>query len=66
MNRQTYFTVIIIFMLSVAYMNGQEAEIVAQWSFENSADETISGAEFEITGLAKFVPGVKGSAIKFD
>ena len=66
MNRQTYFTVIIIFMFSAAYMNGQEAEIVAQWSFENSADESISGSEFEITGLAKFVPGVKGSAIKFD
>ena len=31
-----------------------------------STPERISGAEFEITGLANFVPGVKGNAIKFD
>lgn len=53
-------------MFSVSYVSGQDSEIVAQWSFENSADEIISGSEFEITGLAKFVPGVKGRAIKFD
>ena len=28
--------------------------------------ETVTGTDFEIAGLARFVPGVRGSALKFD
>ena len=34
--------------------------------FELYTTEKISGVEYGITGLAKFVPGIQGTAIKFD
>lgn len=33
---------------------------------EVSTEEEVTGTDFEIIGLAKYVPGVKGSAMKFD
>jgi hypothetical protein len=36
-----------------------------RWSKYNTI-ESITNSEFRISGLAKYVPGVKGSAIKFD
>ena len=56
-------------------------DLFAWWKFNTSLEteaddeedergmsvvESVSGQEYGITGLAKFVPGVKGSAIKFD
>jgi hypothetical protein len=50
------------------------SEVMSWWDFDGPEGdsrkrnilEKITGTEYEITGLAKFVPGVKGQAIKFD
>jgi len=71
-------------ILSVAYAQPMESEILAHWNFDKmavvaddmdeeeegearswSVQELLSGNVFEITGLAKLVPGVTGNAIKF-
>ncbi|MFO7935664.1 MAG: LamG domain-containing protein [Bacteroidales bacterium] len=43
---------------------GDEAEDEEDWG--TTTWERISGLEYRVEGLATFVPGVKGSAIKFD
>ena len=56
-------------------------KLVLHWSFDDSKDinfrygrrvprvstkEAITGTNFRVNGLAKYVPGVSGSAMKFD
>jgi len=56
-------------------------KLVLHWSFDDSKDinfrygrrvprvftkEAITGTNFSVNGLAKYTPGVSGSAMKFD
>jgi hypothetical protein len=48
----------------------QQAAPVARWSFDNAAGPTVrdavSGTEDNVGGFYKYVPGVSGSALRFD
>ena len=73
MNRILKF-VFSAFLLFLYYAIAQQNDnVICWWKFDDSeknlkagTEEFVSGAEFNIVGLAKYVPGVKGSAIKFD
>jgi hypothetical protein len=67
-----YLIVVFIFTFSFSIAQ-QNDNVICWWKFDDSeknlkagTEEFVSGAEFNIVGLAKYVPGVKGSAIKFD
>jgi len=61
---------IVTFSFSLAQQNDN---VICWWKFDDSeknlkagTEEFVSGAKFNIVGLANYVPGVKGTAIKFD
>jgi hypothetical protein len=74
-------SVIIILLCLLVYNQNQFSQIKYQWSFNENQNiemnygerwdryytkESKTNTDFRIRGLAKYVPGVKGSAIKFD
>jgi hypothetical protein len=67
-----YLMIVFIFTFSFSIAQRND-DIICWWKFDDSGinleegtEEFISGSKFNIAGLAKYVPGVKGSAIKFD
>ena len=74
-------SIIIILLSALIYSQNNFAQIKYQWNFNENQNiemnygerwdryytkESITNTDFRIRGLAKYVPGVKGSAIKFD
>jgi len=72
---------IIILLCLLIYNQNQFSQIKYHWSFNENQNiemnygetwysyytkESVTNTDFQIRGLAKYVPGVKGSAIKFD
>ncbi len=76
MKRTITFIVLMVLMATTSI-----AQVKYHWKFDEdqnidmsygedwddySTQETVSGSDYTIHGLAKYVPGVKGSALKFD
>jgi len=70
-----------LFVLVIFLTSQSLSQVFYHWQFDENhdiemkygkrwgkfyANETVTNSEFKIKGLAKYVPGVKGSAIKFD
>jgi hypothetical protein len=65
---------IVVFIVTFSFSLAQQNDnVICWWKFDDSeknlkagTEEFVSGAKFNIVGLANYVPGVKGTAIKFD
>jgi hypothetical protein len=63
----------LVFVFLINPVKSQDAKVLFHWSFDDSskltswkAGQDIPYDNYQTGGLTKFVPGVKGSAIKFD
>jgi len=73
MRRMIFLMTISACLLQMMYGQNEKDDLFAWWKFNSTTEdsdmeivESVTGQNYEVTGLAKFVPGVKGSAIKFD
>lgn len=82
MIRAILISTIMLIFLSAPLFSGDTDGVIFWWKFDEDKTtaslpdekkakqiitvESVSGKDFNIEGLAKFVPGVKGNAIKFD
>ncbi|MFC1502003.1 LamG domain-containing protein [bacterium] len=82
MLKKESFAVLVIYLLTCSFSIAQDNDVLFWWKFDEGKLIRLSGTEgrrgqpatmesvteesFPITGLAKYVPGVSGSAIKFD
>jgi len=61
---------LLMVLVAAPALIAQEKGLVAQWSFQQTSDnttvESVSGQIDEIGGFASFLPGVEGTALRFD